>query len=159
MLHIHWPVVRRMKNGHINRSSTETKCHSSASLRHLKGTQPEEKNDITSSFVHIFLKLHISLSTFSKASRGLTFCFNGNLRKSQANQSTWNQHRALECMELRTHNPWSKALLDKLTGSQIVKKFPAFYGTRRFVTAFTSARHKSLSLISSNQSMLAHPTS
>ena len=31
-------------------------------------------------------------------------------------------------------------VLQKLTGSQLVKKFPAFYGTRRFITAFTSAR-------------------
>ena len=41
--------------------------------------------------------------------------------------------------------PWSRVLLEKLTGSQLVKKFPAFYGTRRFITAFTSARHLSLS--------------
>jgi len=31
-----------------------------------------------------------------------------------------------------------------LTGSQSVKKFPAFYGTRRFITAFKTARHLSL---------------
>jgi hypothetical protein len=37
--------------------------------------------------------------------------------------------------------PWSTVLLEKLTGSQLVKKFPAFYGTRRFITAFTRARH------------------
>jgi hypothetical protein len=41
--------------------------------------------------------------------------------------------------------PWSRVPLEKLTGSQLVKKFPAFYGTRRFVTALTSARHLSLS--------------
>jgi hypothetical protein len=41
--------------------------------------------------------------------------------------------------------PWSRVLLEKITGSQLVKKFPAFYGTRRFITAFTSARHLSLS--------------
>jgi len=41
--------------------------------------------------------------------------------------------------------PWSRVLLEKLTGSQLVKKFPTFYGTRRFITAFTSARHLSLS--------------
>jgi hypothetical protein len=41
--------------------------------------------------------------------------------------------------------PWSRVLLGKLTGLQLVKKFPAFYGTRRFITAFTSARHLSLS--------------
>jgi hypothetical protein len=41
--------------------------------------------------------------------------------------------------------PWSRVLLEKLTGLQLVKKFPAFYGTRRFLTALTSARHLSLS--------------
>ena len=32
----------------------------------------------------------------------------------------------------------SRVLLEKLTGFQLVKKFLAFYGTRRFITAFTS---------------------
>ena len=41
--------------------------------------------------------------------------------------------------------PWCRVLLEKLTGLQLVKKFPVFYGTRRFITAFTSARHLSLS--------------
>ena len=36
-------------------------------------------------------------------------------------------------------------LLEKLTGLQLVKKFPAFYGTRKFITAFTSACHLNLS--------------
>ena len=35
---------------------------------------------------------------------------------------------------------WSRVLLEKLTSSQLVKKFPAFYGTQRFITAFTSAQ-------------------
>ena len=42
---------------------------------------------------------------------------------------------------LRT--PWSTVLLKKQTGSQLVKKFPTFYGTRRFITAFTGACHLS----------------
>jgi len=41
--------------------------------------------------------------------------------------------------------PLKRVLLEKLTGSQLVKKFPAFYGTRRSITAFTSARHLFLS--------------
>jgi hypothetical protein len=49
--------------------------------------------------------------------------------------------------------PWSRGLLEKLTVSQLIKKFPAFYGTRRFITAFTRARHLSLSWASSIQSM------
>ena len=32
-------------------------------------------------------------------------------------------------------------VLEKLTGFQSVKKFPALYGTQRFITAFTTARH------------------
>jgi hypothetical protein len=55
--------------------------------------------------------------------------------------------------------PWSRVLLQKLTGLQLVKKFPAFYGTRRFITAFTSARHLSLSWASLIRSILPHPTS
>jgi hypothetical protein len=41
--------------------------------------------------------------------------------------------------------PWSRALLEKLTGLQVVKKFPAFYGTQRFSIAFTSVLYLSLS--------------
>jgi hypothetical protein len=55
--------------------------------------------------------------------------------------------------------PWSRVLLEKLTDLQLVKKFPAFYGTRKFITAFTSARHLSLSWASSIQSVPSHPTS
>jgi hypothetical protein len=41
---------------------------------------------------------------------------------------------------------WSRVLLEKLTGFQVVKKFTAFYGTQRFglITTFTNARHLSL---------------
>jgi len=42
--------------------------------------------------------------------------------------------------------------------SQPVKKFPAFYGTRRFITAFANARHLSLSWARSIQSIPPHPT-
>jgi len=41
--------------------------------------------------------------------------------------------------------PWNRALLDKLTAPHLDKKFLAFYGTWRFITAFTSAWHLSLS--------------
>jgi hypothetical protein len=40
---------------------------------------------------------------------------------------------------------WSRVLFEKLTGSQLDKKFHAFYGTRRFITAFTRTRHLPLS--------------
>ena len=50
--------------------------------------------------------------------------------------------------------PWSRVLLEKLTDFQLVKKFPAFYGT-----PFASARHLSLSWATSIQSIPQHPTS
>jgi hypothetical protein len=40
---------------------------------------------------------------------------------------------------------WISVLLEKLTDSQLVKKFPVLYGTRSFINAFTSAHHLSLS--------------
>src|SRR5215470_14687799 len=55
--------------------------------------------------------------------------------------------------------PWCKVLLEKLTGLQLVKKFPAFYGARRFITALTSVHHLSLSWASPIQSAYPHPTS
>ena len=55
--------------------------------------------------------------------------------------------------------PWCRVLLEKLTGLQLVKKFPAFHGTRRFITALTSVRQLSLSWVSPIQSIYPHPTS
>ena len=55
--------------------------------------------------------------------------------------------------------PWCRVLLEKLTGLQLVKKFPAFHGTQRFITALTNIRHLSLSWTSPIQSVYSHPTS
>ena len=56
-------------------------------------------------------------------------------------------------------SPRCTVLLEQLTGLQLVKKFPAFHGTRRFITALTSVRHLSLSWASPIQSIYPHPTS
>ena len=55
--------------------------------------------------------------------------------------------------------PWSRVLLEKLTGSAASQEIPRIFGTRRFLTVFTSARHMSLSWASSIQSIIPHPTS
>jgi len=55
--------------------------------------------------------------------------------------------------------PCSRVLLEKITGFQLVKKFPAFYKTRRFITAVKSARQLFLSWASSIQSVPPYPTS
>ena len=58
---------------------------------------------------------------------------------------------------LRT--PWCRVLLEKLIGLHLVKKFPAFHGTRRLITALTSLCHPSLSWTIPIQSIYPHPTS
>ena len=97
---------------------------------------------------------------------------------SSVNQavSSWNTHRvwrpavvalvciascATICVALRHHllTAWCRVLLEKLTGLQLVKKFPAFHGTRRFITALTSVPQPSLSWASPIQSIYPHPTS
>ena len=55
--------------------------------------------------------------------------------------------------------PQCKVLLEKLTGLQLVKKFPAFHGTRKFITALTSVRQLSLFWASPIQSIYPHSTS
>jgi len=50
-------------------------------------------------------------------------------------------------------------LPEKLTVSQLVKKFPSFYGSPRYITAFTSAHLLSLSWPKIFQSMFPHRTS
>ena len=55
--------------------------------------------------------------------------------------------------------PRCTVLLEQLTGLQLVKKFPAFHGTRRFISTLTSVRHLSVSWASPVQSIYPHPTS
>ena len=55
--------------------------------------------------------------------------------------------------------PWCRVLLEKLTGLQLVKKFTAFHGTPRFITALTTVCRLSLSWARSIQSIYSHPTS
>ena len=54
---------------------------------------------------------------------------------------------------------WRRVLPEKLTGFQLVKKYSAFYGTWKFITAVASACHLSLSWASLIQSVTPHPTS
>jgi hypothetical protein len=45
----------------------------------------------------------------------------------------------------RELTPWSLALLEKQPTAQLLKNFPTFYGTQRFITVFARALHCSLS--------------
>ena len=55
--------------------------------------------------------------------------------------------------------PCSRVLLEKLTGSAASQEITRTFGTRRYITAFTSARHLSLSWANSIQSPQPPPTS
>ena len=55
--------------------------------------------------------------------------------------------------------PWSRVLLEKLTGSAASQEIPRLIGTRRFLTVPTSARHLSLSWANSIQSPQLPPAS
>jgi len=73
----------------------------------------------------------------------------------------------VEVTEVRSENniitylltPRCRVLFEKLTGLKLLKKFLAFHGTRRFITALTSVRHLSLSWTKPFQSIYPHPTS
>ena len=69
--------------------------------------------------------------------------------------STW--HHTYLLTYLLT--PWSRVLLEKLTVLQLIKKFPTFYGTPKFITVLTSARQLSPSWANSIQSPQPLPTS
>jgi hypothetical protein len=58
-----------------------------------------------------------------------------------------------------THSLHGAVLLEKLPGLQLVKKFPEFYETRRFIPALTSARCLSLFWTSSIQFIQPYPIS
>ena len=55
--------------------------------------------------------------------------------------------------------PWSRVLLEKLTGSAASQEILRIFRTRRFITVLTSARHLSLSWANSIQSPQPPPTS
>ena len=59
----------------------------------------------------------------------------------------------ITCFLTHLLTPWSRVVLEKLTGFQLVKTFHALYWTRRIITAFTSARQLSLFWASSIQSI------
>ena len=55
--------------------------------------------------------------------------------------------------------PWSRVLLEKLTGSAASQEILRIFGTQMFITVLTSARHLSLSWANSIQAPQPPPTS
>jgi hypothetical protein len=71
-----------------------------------------------------------------------------------SNLSWCKRYLHLTCYHSLTHS-WSWALLEMVPIVQLLNKFPAFYGTRRFITVFTRALHWSLSSARSSHPILS----
>ena len=99
---------------------------------------------------------HLLLVPWSKKSRAIPLLPVWTVRPVQSLSACKRGHFTFTTYLL---TPWCRVLLEKLTGLQLVKKFPTFHGTRRFITALTSVRHMSLSWASPIQSIYPHPTS
>jgi hypothetical protein len=63
----------------------------------------------------------------------------------QLTQIVWVPQTVIKIALVYLVTPWSRVLLEKLIGLQLVKNFSEFYGNRMFTAAFTSARHLYLS--------------
>ena len=86
-------------------------------------------------------------------------------------QINWNMIFCISCIHVCSQStsrqsditylltPWSRVLLEKLTGSAAIQEIPRIFGTRRFLTVLISARHLSLSWANSIQSPQPPPTS
>jgi hypothetical protein len=73
---------------------------------------------------------------------------------------SWKESMCDRCVRILIMvTPLSRVRLEKLIVSQVVNTFPAFYGTRRFFTVFTRARHWSVSWASWIQSTRSHAIS
>ena len=79
-----------------------------------------------------------------------------NIKKQEQRNKSFNFSQPQKIIFLLT--TWSRVLPEKLIFTQPVRNSPAFYAARRFIAAFTKARHLSLPSGRSNQSS-PHPTS
>jgi hypothetical protein len=71
---------------------------------------------------------------------------------SEWHSSEWHTSRS-RYLDTLYYSPWCRVLRQKLSGSELVNIFPAFYGARRFITVFPRARYLSLSWARPFQSM------
>ena len=102
--------------------------------------------------------LSLSIWFFCKWHCSEVPCWYFDLQLTKFTVTTW-QNDLIIIIIIIIITPSSTVTLEKLTGSQLIKKFPSFYGTRRFIITFKSARRLSLSQARSIQSMPPHPIS
>jgi hypothetical protein len=97
-----------------------------------------------SAVVRSFEWLTNSVSRHFSNQRCVTTQKNGDLisprRKPGISHTVYVNNR---CFKIHSITPWSRVLPEKLKCPELLKKFPAFYGTRRFITVYTRGRHLS----------------
>jgi hypothetical protein len=131
LMYSHWST----KDGCVHQTASNSTRHA---LRHIRSHScPLSRNSIANSDPEMRSSRTAEKSSFTLH----LFPFSKNVRVNHT--SFFKVLLLLLLTYLLT--PWGRVLLDKLTGLQLVKKFSAFYGTRRFLTALTSARHLDLS--------------
>jgi hypothetical protein len=94
-------------------------------------------------------------STFSRS--GWSVVRSASLAKRITSKKRPSPH--LHKVPTRSNKVSPRTLQTALVFTQLLKKFPAFYGTRRFITIFTTARHWSLSWARRIQSTSSHTVS
>ena len=72
-------------------------------------------------------------------------CSQGLLSEQQYSALLKNKHDNSKYLLTYLFTPLSRVLLEKLTGSAASQEMPRIFGTRKFITVLTSARHLSLS--------------
>ena len=95
----------------------------------------------------VFLNSTTDSSTISGADADVVFFVNSSYNATGEGMVDFGEAdfgKCLSSFDSFLLTPRCRVLLETLTGLQLLKKFPAFHGTRRFITALTSVRHLSL---------------
>jgi hypothetical protein len=122
--------------------------------QYLHDTDKEQRNVTT--WLQLTCFGHLNVFTSAITLSGL-FPFGPAVMPKRLFFTTFMAYFSLEVCKNKANyllTPHSTVLLEK----QLVKKFPAFYGTWTCITTFTSTRHLSLSWASPIQSIPLHPT-
>jgi len=96
------------------------------------GPPPPHLYGIPQSVSFLHSHLYLNTAVIRRYRRSL-----GNFKQ---NSAVYDMGRTLEKMWYYLLSPRCRVLLEKLTGLHLVKKFPTFHGTRRFIIAPTSVR-------------------
>ena len=96
-------------------------------------------------YICVYIYIYYFFVFIGRGSVEYEYCFRGSsAEKRFRNIGLHERNSSIICSLLaRFPFPWSR-VLEKLIVPQVVRKFPKFYETRRFITVFTTVRHLNL---------------